>query len=96
MRTTTGTPDFWGKKFHFPRVSRGDQPLNVEPVDSGNEIGKMRFFTMFITAVCFMFLINWPLFIIQVVVFLYVDFRLGYSRLISFCLLFCQFTGKTS
>ena len=39
---------------------------------------------------------NWPLFIIQVVVFLYVNFRLGYSRLISFCLLFCQFTGKTS
>ena len=23
MRTTTGTPDFWGKKFHFPRVSPG-------------------------------------------------------------------------
>ena len=39
MRTTTGTPDFWGKNFISPESLLATKPLTKEPEDSGNEIG---------------------------------------------------------
>ena len=39
MRITNGVPRFQGQKFHYPRVSPGDQPLTKSRRNSGLEIG---------------------------------------------------------
>ena len=38
MRITNGVPRFQGQKFHYPRVSPGDQPLTKSWRNSGLEI----------------------------------------------------------
>ena len=38
MRTTTGTPDFWGKNSISPESLLATKPLTKEPEDSGYEI----------------------------------------------------------
>ena len=38
MRTTTGTPDFWGKNSISPESLVATKPLTKEPEDSGYEI----------------------------------------------------------
>ena len=39
MRITNGVPRFQGQKFHYPRVSPGDQSLTKSRRNSGLEIG---------------------------------------------------------